>query len=184
MKHAYKRRPQDFKRRILSRIYTNQQDLLKEEYRWLQMIKPEELHKRYYNLHNHHYGHWSTIEASRMTVGQKISAAPLRAQRIGDANRGRKYSDEYRQWMSNTRKGKPSPKKGKPSGIAAWNKGMKLNPEHRQKLSQSHLGKTQSQETINKRVMSRKDYKHSDETRRKISESHKKRIVENVSTRN
>jgi len=53
MRKAYRRRPEDFKkRRIIARIYTNRKDLLDEEYRWLQMIKPEELGKRYYNLGN------------------------------------------------------------------------------------------------------------------------------------
>lgn len=39
MKSAYNRRPQDFKRRIISRVYTNRKDLLEEEYKWLSQIK-------------------------------------------------------------------------------------------------------------------------------------------------
>jgi hypothetical protein len=61
MKKAYKRRPQDFKRRVVSRIYTNRNDLMLEEQRWLDMIKPSEIsgrhgvagqttNCRYYNL--------------------------------------------------------------------------------------------------------------------------------------
>jgi hypothetical protein len=42
MKRAYKTRPEDFKRRILSRVYTNKKDLLEEEYKWLKQIKKEE----------------------------------------------------------------------------------------------------------------------------------------------
>lgn len=41
MKKAYKYRPGDFKRRILSRVYTNRADLLKEEFRWFLMICEE-----------------------------------------------------------------------------------------------------------------------------------------------
>ena len=73
MKRAYKRRPQDFVRRIIARIYTDRKDLLKEEHRWLQMIKPEELGKRYYNLRNHHFGHWTTDENNRLIVTEKCS---------------------------------------------------------------------------------------------------------------
>lgn len=56
MKSAYKKRPEDFApRRIIARIYTSRKDLLIEERRWLQMIKPEEIspntdQPRYYNL--------------------------------------------------------------------------------------------------------------------------------------
>lgn len=49
MRNAYRRRPQDFKRRILKKITTNKSDLFFEELRWLKMIKKEELGKKYYN---------------------------------------------------------------------------------------------------------------------------------------
>ena len=38
-----------FKRRVISRIYTNRFDLVIEEQRWLDMIKREEVGTRYYN---------------------------------------------------------------------------------------------------------------------------------------
>lgn len=60
MRQGYNHRPQDFKRRILKKGITNKKDLLNEEYRWLSMIKKDELKKRYYNVHNHHFDHWST----------------------------------------------------------------------------------------------------------------------------
>ena len=47
MKKSYKKRPQDFKRKILSIIKTNKKDLLQEEYKWLSLIKEEELGKKY-----------------------------------------------------------------------------------------------------------------------------------------
>jgi len=74
MRATYKRRPEDFKGpRILKCIYTNRQDLLEEEYRWLSMIKDEELRVRYYNLRNHYFGHWTT-ESDKLTICDKISA--------------------------------------------------------------------------------------------------------------
>lgn len=60
MKAAYKRRPQDFKRRILETLISDRQTLLEREYAWLQLTKPDELAGiRYYNLHNHKFNHWS-----------------------------------------------------------------------------------------------------------------------------
>jgi hypothetical protein len=49
--------------------------MLEEEHRWLSMIKPEEIKVRYYNLQTHHFGHWSSDENNKLTVGQKISKA-------------------------------------------------------------------------------------------------------------
>lgn len=74
MKSAYNRRPQDFRRKILSRVFTTKKDLLQEEYRWLSKIKPEELGCRYYNLHNYHFNHWSTCELSLLSLREKILA--------------------------------------------------------------------------------------------------------------
>lgn len=47
---AIKKRPEVFRRKILARVSGTRQELLAEETRWLQMIKIEELGKRYYNL--------------------------------------------------------------------------------------------------------------------------------------
>lgn len=104
MKRSFKRRPSDFKRKILARIKTNKKDLLEEEYKWLKMMKDSELGKRYYNLHNHHFNHWSTDENKRLTIGQKISAAPNRAANISKSNKGKKVSEETKQKLSDIAK--------------------------------------------------------------------------------
>lgn len=86
MHRSKAKRPEDFKRRIISRVYTNRQDLLDEENRWLKMIKTNELAKfnsttkkretvRYYNLINEARKSWHYDPTSRKTVGEKISAA-------------------------------------------------------------------------------------------------------------
>jgi hypothetical protein len=49
MRDAYKRRPNDFKRKLISFVYTSKKDLVLEEQYWLNMIKKEELGIRYYN---------------------------------------------------------------------------------------------------------------------------------------
>jgi hypothetical protein len=100
MKQGFKRRPNDFKRKILSRIYTNKKDLLEEEYKWLSKIKKEKLGKRYYNLHNHHFGHWSSNEQSKLTVGQKISKAHKSNPNHGSWSKGKILSEETKKKIS------------------------------------------------------------------------------------
>lgn len=78
MRNAYKRRLQDFKRRIISRINTCRQDLLTEEHRWLQLIPLKQLGKKYYNLTRHLNGHWSTDDQKSLTIKQKLSIAQKR----------------------------------------------------------------------------------------------------------
>ena len=77
MRKSYKRRPDDFKRRILKRVYSNRQDLLDEEYIFLSMIDENELGKRYYNLKNHKGVLWWSDNNKRLSVKQKISKSLL-----------------------------------------------------------------------------------------------------------
>lgn len=73
MKNSYKRRPNDFKRRILKTNILTRKEMFKEEQRWLDQIKENEFGKRYYNLQRH-WQHWSGKDSCK-TVGQKISAS-------------------------------------------------------------------------------------------------------------
>lgn len=129
MRNSYKRRPQDFKRRIITRIYTNRQELLQEEYRWLQMIPDDQLGKKYYNLHNHHFNHWSVDDNKRKTIGDKISAA---------FSEERKQNLRDRQLKNNCMKNPEIAKKAGLSkrGMTAWNKGIKTgpNPTHSERM--------------------------------------------------
>ena len=51
MRQAYRKRPNDFKRRILSMLLAYNRELLfAEEKKWLDLIKENELGKRYYNI--------------------------------------------------------------------------------------------------------------------------------------
>jgi hypothetical protein len=73
MRDAYTKRPQDFKRRIISRVTTSREDLLKEEHRYLLMIKPEELKDRYYNMKIWQQGLWYANEDQKLSIQKKIS---------------------------------------------------------------------------------------------------------------
>lgn len=97
MRDAYRRRPTDFKRKILKSNIVSLKEMFDEEAKFLSRIKTEELGKRYYNLHNVNKNHWSANESSKLTVGQKISNSPLRNQRISEANKGKKVSEKTKQ---------------------------------------------------------------------------------------
>lgn len=158
MKQGYKHRPQDFKRRVLSRVYTNKNDLLEEEYHWLSKIKNEELGKKYYNLHNHHFGHWSTDENKKLTIGQKISASPNRAANISKANKGRIISEETKQKLS-------------------LSVSKTMTDEHRALLSEKCSGWKHTAEARLKISEAGKSRIYNKETRRKIGAAQKGKIV-------
>jgi hypothetical protein len=156
MKRGYNKRPKDFKRKILAKVYTNKKDLLEEEYKWLSLIKNEELGKKYYNLHNHHFGHWSTDEAKKLTVGQKISASPNRRENISKSNKGKKRSEKTKQKISESVSKLMTKEHRKllsdkikniwlddeyRKKYAGCNKGRVLTPEHKTKISLAQTGK-------------------------------------------
>lgn len=176
MRESHKRNPQNFKRRILKKIYTNKQDLLEEEHKWLSLIKDSELGKKYYNLTKKHFGHWSATD-NALSIGQKISASPLRRQRISDAQKGKVISQEQRDKMSLAKKGKKLTDSHK-ENIRLANLRMgsaKYTPEMRAKMSE--IAKRKPKETL----FGGKKYsypgmiglKHSEEAKQKMSASQK-----------
>jgi hypothetical protein len=72
MKQAYQHRPEDFRRKIL-RTNLTRETINEEEHYWLQKITQNELGKRYYNLKNFRFGHWSTDEDKAKSLPEKIS---------------------------------------------------------------------------------------------------------------
>jgi len=75
MRKAFKRRPEDFKRRIIKTNIQSRKELYEEEQRYLDMIKPEEIKTRYYNLNIKNNEVWHKYDDHIKTIGQKISAA-------------------------------------------------------------------------------------------------------------
>lgn len=102
MRKAYKRRPQDFKRRLLSVVQTTRRELLVEEQRWLNLIKRDELGKRYYNVHRH-ASLWATDPHACASAVEKANKS-----RIGKPTwmKGKKHSDESKRKISEAGRGR------------------------------------------------------------------------------
>lgn len=153
MKVRYKDRPQDFKRRILTKVYTNKKDLLEAEYKWLSLIKKEELGKKYYNLHNHHFNHWSTTdEYNKLSIREKISVKTKEAMNrpevreklevVWESNKTRVQTEEEKEkraasirGQKRTEETKQNMRKG-----AKNRKSSPLSEDHKQKLSEALMG--------------------------------------------
>ncbi len=109
MRKAYRRRPDDFKRRILKYIYSDKKDMLYEEQKWLDKAKLKKV--RYYNLKFQTIGLWWSDPDYKLTVGQKISKtqtgrslSPEWKTNIGKANKGKTISDEQKKLLSEDKK--------------------------------------------------------------------------------
>ena len=159
MRQGYKHRPQDFKRRILSKIYTNRLDLLEEEFKWLSMIKKEELGKRYYNLHNHHFKHWSSDENSSLSVRQKVSQTKRKYWDSPESDTMKQQVSEFHK----TRGTKPPSQKGK----VPWNKGLTKDTDPRVAANALALLRTDKPKRKRTKPMS-------EETRQLVSNNMKK----------
>lgn len=165
MRQAFKRRPQDFKRRIISRIHSSRADLLSEEGKWLSLINDDHIGSRYYNLTKHTNGHWTTDPQKRLTIGEKISrankgrASPMKGVPCSE-DRKHKLSDLYKGVPKNYTRSTETRIK-----IAANSK--RLQAEGKVGMR----GKTHSDDT--KRLMSENNAMSNPINRQKISDAKK-----------
>ena len=151
MKSAYKRRPQDFKRRILETNITDRRFLLDREYYWLQMISDDEIGIKYYNLSKRYFGHWVTdvdklnkIKEGNISRKKGVPLSEEHKQKLRAAAKNRTYTAERNQKISTSRKG------------------MKFSEEHRKNISMVRLGKVQSEESKQKQSNAMKGRRFSD----------------------
>jgi hypothetical protein len=166
MKQGFKHRPDDFKRRILKRVYTDKKDLLEEEYKWLSKIKKDELGKRYYNLHNHHFGHWSTDDNRKKSVGQKISESHKNDPNWGKWNKGKSLSEECKEKLSVSVSKTMTPEHRALLSVKC--SGWKHTDEAKEKIRQSGIGRVFSEESKIKIGAAQKGKIVSEETREKL----------------
>ncbi len=140
MGHAYKRRPHDFKRKILETNIKNKSLLLEREYYWLQQIKTEELSKKYYNATNKKFGHWFETKdfsgknhprygKSHTEESRKKLSESHKGQIPWNKGKTGIYSEETRKKISDAHKGNE------------YNKGKRHSDESKQKMSKTKIGK-------------------------------------------
>jgi len=160
MKQAYRHRPNDFKRRILKTNINNKANMFLEEQRYFDMIKPEEIKIRYYNLNIKNNKHWSTDEEKIKSLKQKISETAIRNAQdpvyrekylAGLATRDTRSSDpEVREKRRQSMMGKNAGKdNSKALAMAAEaNRGKKWSEERRNERKET----THLKELNNKRI--------------------------------
>ena len=146
MSMARLRRPSDFKRRILKRIYDSRQNLYEEETRWLQMIKPSEIKVRYYNLRTN-ANHWSASDYDRLKINEKIAMKTKEAMARPDVRKNYEKGLKERDtsWTqdpkvlarkSKSMMGKNKGNWAKACALAAeYNRGRPLTEEHKTKIA-------------------------------------------------
>lgn len=149
MRDAYRRRPDDFKRRIVQRNIVRE-NLLIEEHKWLSQIADNELGEKYYNLSKRHFGHWHIDEHAKKSVKQKLSDASkklhqdpsFRAKYFEGLKTRPPQTEEAKQKRSNSLKGRPRSEETKRK-ISEAHKGKICGPlteETKKKLSEALLG--------------------------------------------
>lgn len=140
MRNNYNNRPNDFKRRIIKRIYTSNNDLINEEQRYLDMVKPEECIVKYYNKTLK-----STTPSSR---GYKHS--PETIEKIKAGNKNKTVSEDTKQKLREANK-----KQFSDTEAREYNRQKTLDqwsdPEYRKARSEEKKGVKQSAEQIQKR---------------------------------
>lgn len=93
MRDAYRRRPHDFKRKIISIVRNSKEDLFEEEFRWLSMIKDNELKTRYYNIKKSKFNGKNWINTTRERISKALTGRKLSLEtrlKISKAGTGRK----------------------------------------------------------------------------------------------
>lgn len=154
MRQAYKHRPQDFKRRILKRIYSNRKDTFIAEEKYLDLIKKEEFGKRYYNLKNIK-GHWSTDDKKRLSINEKISQSHKNDPNWGSWSIGKIHSEQTKQKLRDANK-KQFENEDQRELRRIISKQLWNDSEYRKVNTDNKKGKSQTEEIIQKRILSSK----------------------------
>ena len=146
MRDAYRRRPTDFKRKTIERIYCDRKYLLERENYWLNLAKKKP--SRYYNLKfdvtnitNYTRKGKTHTEAWRLQASKRMKIRwTNNREEMSESLRGRKFSVEGRKHMSESKKDiKFSPETLKRNADAR--RGKKRSPESCKRMSDARKGK-------------------------------------------
>jgi hypothetical protein len=89
MINSYRRRPEDFKRRIIETVHTTRQDLYRREFEWLKLIKREEIGKKYYNLNIFEYPGSIESNEKRSNSVKKTMSTPVKKLELSEQSKNR-----------------------------------------------------------------------------------------------
>jgi hypothetical protein len=155
MRNAYKRRPEDFRRRIIGK-FDNKIEMLINENEWLTLIGKENLGKKYYNLKDCQFNHWSAEEQNSVKIKKTIS------ERTKEAMNKPEIRERYEKGLSkrNTRSSDPEVREKRRKSMLGKNKvktdkqleaarnaakkriGVPLSEEHKEKIKNTTHFKT------------------------------------------
>ncbi len=163
MRNAYRRRPNDFKRKIIVDGIQSKNELLQKENSYLRRINVNNLGKKYYNLKNYAGG----------THGKKCSEQTRRKMseaQLGEKNHmfGQTHSEEARKKISIAGTGRVWSQQSKD----------KLSKIKKQKIASGEIviiGHKHTEEAKNKIREKRKQQIFSEQDKKKMSESAKGR---------
>lgn len=174
MLRAYKKRPQDFKRRIIYLHLINERKiLLQEEQRWLQkvLLKKSKAKTRYYNKKFHAYGR----EAEEISKSLKKRWTSERKEAwVKKMQEWRERDPEWKKKVSSFEgKSHSSETKAK---IKAGNVGKVMSDEARIKMSEKAQARGEQTAENNRRLHKEKKIgmhgkTHSDQTKAQMSEN-------------
>ena len=109
----------------------------------------------------------NTNQQRKISKGSAFEVAKIKvAENSSQLHKGKTLSKETREKLSKSCQGRPSP-----------NKGRAMSENQKQKLSIAHKGKIIAPETVSKILDSRRHYRHSEETKRKIGQSQIGKVV-------
>ena len=155
MRNAYRRRPEDFRRRIIGK-FDNKIEMLINENEWLTLIGKENLGKKYYNLKDCQFNHWSVEEQNSVKIKKTIS------ERTKEAMNKPEIREKYEKGLSkrNTRSSDPEVREKRRKSMLGKNKvktdkqleaarnaakkriGVPLSKEHKEKIKNTTHFKT------------------------------------------
>lgn len=158
MREAHRRRPGDFKRRIVNRVY-DRELLVLEEQRWLNMIDKEKLKTKYYN---------KTLKATTPSTRGYHHSEETKL-KISASQKGKTLTEEHKRKISNSVSNFMTEEQK--LLLSEKVKGFNHTDEAKKKISEAGLGRVFSQETRFKISQSKKGKPRkpvSEETRLKI----------------
>ena len=167
MRKSYTNRKDDFKRRVIARVYTNRSDLLGLEEYYLSLIQDSELRVKYYNITKSVKDPWFKYPEKIKSISEKISI------RTREAMQNPEVRTRYETGLK-----KRDNKSWDPSVSEKRRQSMiktmaEKFPEENRRKSLTEVERTQHYSDKAKRMHTNRTDEQKKEIRRKISETNK-----------